>query len=594
MSTLRLIKGELDKIFVRPVIFVMTGFFIIAMVLSALVFSPTPRQDNRINFDATSVSQVYNEFESNIGANQFKNSFNSYLYTYGKQVLDFYRNEDSTALKKADIVDNANWVKEKYQNYRKSVYQYTEETGTAEIISKMDELKYQLNNIFKPLLEKINNGFTTLLLKKSTRDDLINDTGNILQALNSTGDINSKEYHDGIVNRIDDSDWVNHIVKTMDDIQDIIVDENLLNKLNTMLNLTFNEKLPNIEAELITYKNDIVSKGTAFDTNDKNIQKAKDIVSKYKLVSYEVVDIIKFSILIDICQKIDENSVAQYYDHNRDEFKSYNYYEYSEKISRYNYLLENDIYEFQFANVFQAGMSSNFEANAYDYMYFAMELLSILIILFCVILGADMIAGEQASGTLKLLAIRPYKRSKILNSKINATILFGTIFIVVGMIASFIIGAFTYGIDNTPILLTFNATTTFTISPFILMLIYLATLLLRIIFFTIIAVFLSTVFKSNIASISISFLLYLVVALFARLLSTTSLYKFIPFNNADLFKYFGGEFINNGASLTIFGLDFTPPIAVGMSFFFSLIVTSIFTILLLIITHIVFKNRDIS
>ncbi|MGV2805439.1 ABC transporter permease subunit, partial [Clostridium perfringens] len=45
--------------------------------------------------------------------------------------------------------------------------------------------------------------------------------------------------------------------------------------------------------------------------------------------------------------------------------------------------------------------------------------------IFTVIIAADIVAGEFAGGTIKLLLIRPWSRGKILLSKFTSLILFG-------------------------------------------------------------------------------------------------------------------------------------------------------------------------
>ena len=56
----KITRGELDKIFVRPAIFVMTGFFVLAIVVAALMFDPSPRADsaNFANVDGKTVVEV--------------------------------------------------------------------------------------------------------------------------------------------------------------------------------------------------------------------------------------------------------------------------------------------------------------------------------------------------------------------------------------------------------------------------------------------------------------------------------------------------------------------------------------------------------
>ena len=64
----KITRGELDKIFLRPAIFVMTGFFVIAIVISIFMFNPQERTDlaNLANVKGDTVTEVYNNFNNKL------------------------------------------------------------------------------------------------------------------------------------------------------------------------------------------------------------------------------------------------------------------------------------------------------------------------------------------------------------------------------------------------------------------------------------------------------------------------------------------------------------------------------------------------
>ena len=59
-------------------------------------------------------------------------------------------------------------------------------------------------------------------------------------------------------------------------------------------------------------------------------------------------------------------------------------------------------------------------------MYFTLEIASFLIIAFTVVIGAGMIAKEYSDGTIKLLAIRPFNRNKIVKMLLLSVAVSGT------------------------------------------------------------------------------------------------------------------------------------------------------------------------
>lgn len=70
--------------------------------------------------------------------------------------------------------------------------------------------------------------------------------------------------------------------------------------------------------------------------------------------------------------------------------------------------------------------------------------LVLIVTLFAVIAAGDSLAGEFASGTIKLLLIRPASRTKILMSKYFASLLFGLVLVAVLFTVSFLANGLLY------------------------------------------------------------------------------------------------------------------------------------------------------
>ena len=187
-----------------------------------------------------------------------------------------------------------------------------------------------------------------------------------------------------------------------------------------------------------------------------------------------------------------------------------------------------------------------------------------IIVIYVITVAASTITGEQANGTLKMLAIRPYNRSKLLGGKLLSTLLIGILLIIVSAVATLAVGGISYGFASNPVLMVFNATSACAMSPALLYFIYLLTLVVEMAFFVLLALAISMLFKSQIASVAISILVYFGTIVLNMLLGNASWLKILPFTNINLYKYFGSSFLSHDTNFL--RAMFTSPVAVGSSF----------------------------
>lgn len=80
-----------------------------------------------------------------------------------------------------------------------------------------------------------------------------------------------------------------------------------------------------------------------------------------------------------------------------------------------------------------------------SYMESQVQVLSIFVTIFAVVVGAGIVSSEFSTGTIKMLLTRPVKRWKILLSKLVATISFGFALYAIGLLLSIVIGALIFG-----------------------------------------------------------------------------------------------------------------------------------------------------
>ena len=320
-------------------------------------------------------------------------------------------------------------------------------------------------------------------------------------------------------------------------------------------------------------------------SSTKNINALNDLITSYRTLSINTTTMVDNTINLEAIKVLDSNKINNY-----ENFKEFNKYEVNEQLTSANYFIENGVYNQHYNDVFAFNKNSGIETNAYDFMFYAMKIATLIITVFAIFMAASLMASEYDSGTIKLLAMRPFKRWKIITGKLLATMIFVVLFVLFSFLISLVAGVCLYPIDSTPILAIFNATTAFSINPILLMLINLGFIILEIFFYTVIALSISTMFRSYTAAISISCIMFILALSLNILLGGAYWYSFIPFINADLFKYFGGSFLTG----TTGGLStlFSPTLLSNANFYISLSIYGGTILIFLAITYIVFKVKD--
>ena len=223
-------------------------------------------------------------------------------------------------------------------------------------------------------------------------------------------------------------------------------------------------------------------------------------------------------------------------------------------------------------------------------MFYAMKIATVLISAFAILMAASLIASEYDSGTIKLLAMRPFRRWKIITGKLFATMFFVIVFVLFSAIISLVAGICLYPLSSAPVLAVLNGQVAFAINPALLMAIYICSTILEIFFYAVLALSISTIFRSYTAAISISFITFILAYSLNILFGGAFWYSFIPFINTDFFKYFGGSFLSTQTGL--FNSLFAPTLLSNASIFITLGIYLGTISLLIILTHIIFKARD--
>ena len=593
----RLFKAELKKIFMKPSIFVVTGLIILMLAFSFFVFSPKDKTDyldtyapySLISGNTASFDNWYSQgFNTADSSEELRNRDAITYLNNASNIIDFYVNYDTETDGIVYIKNLWSNLQISYDNFS-SIYSSSKSNDT-----ERNDLLAQITNFETQYNLMANNNLKIYFFVKSNVHENISkylyelkDTYTRLNMITNTSSnkgakdayvINSFR-NSGIFNYQDKNGYMLNALNT---IVQCKPNKNSIKTLETYVT-TAATRLLDQQVEVEKYYND--------NKNDSpkqaQIERLRKYIADYKLTAKYAFDVIKYGSFYYGIPKSIETSLTSY-----NGFQSMNLYQIEIAYNQKTYMFDNGLYEYNYATPFSLSEPSNQSANGYDFSYFALRLCSLFITIYLVVLAAGTIAGEQSAGTLKLLAIRPFSRSKLLTGKSLAIFAIGGILLAVSSVASLVVGAVTYGLSSQTIITIFNGTTTIMISPFALYIIAFLTMYVEILFYASLSIFISTAFKSNVGAVSISTLAFFISLILNGILTNVPVIGFLPFTNICFFKYFGSTFATNSGDFISSILS--PGVFIGSTFWSSLIIYLISVAVLIYIPHLIFKNRDLK
>ena len=224
----------------------------------------------------------------------------------------------------------------------------------------------------------------------------------------------------------------------------------------------------------------------------------------------------------------------------------------------------------------------------YDYM--AGSLIQFVITIMMVMIAGTAISAEISKGTIKFWSFTPYKRWKILLSKLLvATVILFTTTIVISLIST-LVGNIFFGAENAQGYLYVSNGSVHEINYVLFSVLYNLVGAIEIFIFMIFALMLSTVTRNSAVAVGISIATYLggsTIMQIINLFVKSDWIKFIPFNNLSLqSRIFTGD-VSYSASSMISGL--TGNISIGFSF----AVLGVCVFLMVVTMFDSFRKRDI-
>lgn len=590
----RLFKAELKKLFLKPSIFVVTGLIILLLALSSFFYSPNTKNDFNVIYSGDSgksVGAIFNQFDT--GTLPYDKATLSTKLNSAENYIDFYATDYDSI---ASINARVELIKSNYDSYVSKYHTYLNslENGHSSLASDKTNLESARVN-FKSALttfdnyfnDQISSEFITVLSTKDTNLSINSLIDKCLNYYNTYSNLDEIARDGAVLKQLEDNNFYNKLKNEVAKLLPFNVDKSILDGLRTYIT-TAKDRLGN---ETVGYYSVI------YDYNDEksgssdiaDIKQMKRYVSEYNLTANYAYNIVIDSIKINGLQKYGAFNINQF-----SSFEKSNLYQMQEKLIKTKYMFDTDTFEYDYADVFSISQPSNNEINGFDYSYFALRLCALFITIYVVVIAASTIAGELSAGTLNLLAIRPYKRGKILTGKILATLAIGAILLAVCSVATLVIGGISYGFAGGNILLVFNSTSAAAISPVVLYLIAIVTMFIEISFYALLSVFISTVFKSNIGAVAVSILIFFLSLIFNIVAVNAPILSFLPFTNINLFKYLGGAFIGNNSATSVLQGILTPTVFAGASFWLSFAILIITEVALCYVTYLLFSRRDIK
>ncbi|WEG12365.1 ABC transporter permease [Pullulanibacillus sp. KACC 23026] len=202
-----------------------------------------------------------------------------------------------------------------------------------------------------------------------------------------------------------------------------------------------------------------------------------------------------------------------------------------------------------------------------------------MVILFTIIIASDVVAGEYSSGTMKLLLIRPYSRSKILISKYMAVLLYAISLLLLLVICSYTTNALFYGTGGAQVTdLFFNQQGEIVQKNVFMQDLKMYGLsIFPIMSYVTIAFAVSTILRNSTLAVGLSLFIMIVGNSMIEATAKISWLKYLPFANSDV-------------SLYIFHLPARPEMTLG----FSISVLLVYIISLMTASWVVFTNRDVA
>lgn len=582
----KIISAEIKKIVSKPGIYILSVLLALILVLGVFIYKPTVIKSSQFELDGVSFIGKYTYFTENGDIPNNLTSIEKRLNNSIKSIENYsliVNNETISHKENISILlDKCNELYNAYQDCSSdNSYQEYIDGIRQNLVSSYINLNVAIENAF--LLSQ--EGSYVILSTKSNYKNYKQAYKNVLSWANVNVSKENltlhfiefeKKFKEPLYESINNFKYTS--------LSKSFVNDFTSNSENTKFTL-LNNRLDNINAK-IAEKYLLAQSDTDYDT--KNASDMDKLANEYANTVDTFVNLIKYELIVDAFNTVDSSKeeVKMMY------LSDYSNYNSKSLLQRYKYLFENNKSENDFAKPLTIGVTSNYNVNAYDYSYFILKIFSFVIIMYAIMASCHSIAGEIKEGSMRYLAIRPVSRTTLFFGKWLSVIIMSTILMIFSLIISLCVGGAVYGFDSNPILAIFNGNAAFTTQPIGMLAIFMLSMFLELVVYSLIAMFFSTVFKSDLMSMTVLLVIYLLNILMPVFVEGTNTWlAYYPFSHISLYSLFGSAVY--GVSQNFFNLLFGAKIYAGTHIALTLSIIALISIVVGFFAVRIFKNKEL-
>ena len=588
----KLNKAELKKIFLRPAVYVMLFLLSAALVISAFMYSPTPRTNPTTNFGGANetISMAFSAFKTS-SSEDAKPALDASLES-AKEAVENFAAQNSLHKSLADGLAEVEYSlthnDASKETFAFALWQYAAlqtEENRVQFVESATALALAADNLYQICQSGINAQTIDFYITTSDLKIVKDYCQNLFLSIPSTNDLNqfSREALLEFGNNLKQN-YVPTSAKAIIDNAKLIAftpekAAEIVGAYYAPVAFAAGSEsvLTGIYADIESFVAE-----NADETSAEYKARFNELTTQYKLATQIAINLIENNFVLEKAGDYSNAQLKSFIG-----FEDFNSYAINEQIVLNTYLLEHQIFDGEYLVNFNFNTASGYTNSAYDFCVFAMQILSLILTVFALYFGVTIMAGDFQNGAIKMLATRPLTRTQIVGGKTLACINFTLFFAVFALVASFVAGFAMFGLgDASSIITVFNGASVIVVHPAIMLLAYFASLMLNIIFYIVLAMLFAVIFRSGIGALITTFAVFVANIILSALFTGATWFVFTPFAYLDLFRFMGGASVQGG--FLTFG------VSLGGSFFIALAVYLAMVVVIDLLSKLIFKSRDIT
>ncbi len=546
----------------------------IVVLIACLIFSATYKIPTKEEYVASTSGEytieVYNNFLSSNSDIDTKSSLDA-LLEEAKNYLEVQSSlicEEYNTFK--DIIDSfmtSGGIKDELSKYALSPSNstYIENLNISQITNAVENL-VQFVEDYKSL-----DAFESKLFFKTSTFETLETIAEDFDVAIKSGTTDNVEgittILDNLVVNIDKIDQLNTVFEEVSTWQ---IDAEKLEAFQTEYITKAEEKLKEISAEIEKLSANV----TSYDTN--HLSEMVSLITNYKLTCESA----KYGIQYELYLLLNNhfNDVKNLY--------KYEYFEDEElevALAKMNFFLNDEsVYYTEYQVPLNFNISSS-ETTAYDATYTTISIIGFFTIIFGIFCAYKLFGLDRRNGKMDIVLSQNVTFGQVFAGKFFA-IVFATSFI----LAIFTLMILLWSILFFPllsgnILAVFNLSSTYTIHPFLFLLIKVIGIELEVIFYAVITIFIMNLSRKFELGFGISLGIFAVATICNIFLNGTFVYCLLPFIHANITSMLGGGTLNAGFLQTA--------LYASGNFFISLAYYTVVVVLLYNFTNQLFKKN---